>query len=57
MLPMQGKASFDDKILGREVAIAAHGPNPETEDCVMLKRRRVSRIFFDGKFYDYPISL
>lgn len=57
MLPMQGKASFDDKILGREVAIAAHGPNPETEDYVMLKRRRVSRIFFDGKFYDYPISL
>ena len=31
--------------------------NPETEDKVMLKRRRVSRIYFDRKFYDYPVSL
>ncbi len=26
-------------------------------DEVMLKRRRISRILFDSKFYDYPISL
>lgn len=57
MLPMQGKASYDDQILGRNVAITKNGPNPEIEDRVMLTRTRVSRIFFDGKFYDYPISL
>ena len=33
------------------------GPDPETEDRVMLNRQRVSRIYFDGNFYDYPISL
>ena len=30
---------------------------PETTDAVMLKRNRVSRILFDSKFYDYPVSL
>ena len=33
------------------------GPDPEKEDRVMLTRHRVSRILFDSKFYDYPISL
>lgn len=31
--------------------------DPELTDNVMLFRRRVSRILFDDKFYDYPISL
>ncbi|MBR4719169.1 MAG: NAD(P)/FAD-dependent oxidoreductase [Lachnospiraceae bacterium] len=31
--------------------------DPEQTDRVMLFRRRVSRILFDDKFYDYPISL
>ena len=57
MLPLQGSPSRDDIILGREVAGQDGGPDPENDDEVMLKRRRVSRIFFDGKFYDYPISL
>ena len=33
------------------------GPDPETEDKVMLKRHRVSRIFWNRHFFDYPISL
>lgn len=33
------------------------GPDPETDDRVMLVRQRVSRIFFLKKFFDYPISL
>lgn len=57
MLPMQGKLSYDDIVLNRKASVAEHGPDPETEDNVMLMRNRVSRIFFDGKFYDYPISL
>lgn len=56
MLPVQGAMSKDDIMLGREVKVQDGGPNPEIVDEVMLKRRRVSRIFFDGKFYDYPIS-
>ncbi|MBO7376448.1 MAG: NAD(P)/FAD-dependent oxidoreductase [Clostridia bacterium] len=57
LMPAQGKPSFDDKKLGVEKALEPGGPDPETCDRVMLKRRRISRIFFDGKFYDYPISL
>ncbi|MCR5431765.1 MAG: NAD(P)/FAD-dependent oxidoreductase [Lachnospiraceae bacterium] len=33
------------------------GRDPDKEDDVMLSRHRVSRILFDSKFYDYPISL
>lgn len=54
---MQGAPSFDDRVLGRTVPIAAGGPDPEKMDEVMLTRSRVSRIYFDGKFYDYPISI
>lgn len=57
MLPMQGAKSYDDIVLNRESHIAKKGPDPEKEDRVMLTRHRVSRILFDDKFYDYPISL
>ncbi|WP_026507041.1 NAD(P)/FAD-dependent oxidoreductase [Butyrivibrio sp. MC2013] len=57
MLPAQGAPAMDDIILNREVETAIGGPDPEKEDNVMLRRRRVSRILFDGKFFDYPISL
>lgn len=57
MLPMQGAVSYDDRLLGREIPLTEGGPDPEKENEVMLTRRRVSRIFFDDKFYDYPISL
>ena len=57
MMPMQGQLSRDDIMLGRSIPLSKDGPDPESEDVVMLTRHRVSRIFFDGKFYDYPISL
>ena len=57
LMPMQGAPSRDDIMLGREIKVNQDGPDPSDEDVVMLLRRRVSRIFFDGKFYDYPISL
>ena len=31
--------------------------DPDKTDEVMLKRHRISRILFDSKFYDYPVSL
>jgi protoporphyrinogen oxidase len=33
------------------------GPDPRTTDEVMLLRSRKSRIFYGGRFYDYPLSL
>lgn len=57
LLPMQGSPSKDDILLNRTVSIAENGANPEEDDAVMLCRHRVSRILFDSKFYDYPVSL
>ena len=57
MLAPQGAPAKDDLILNRKVALSNDGANPETEDNVMLTRQRVSRILFDNKFYDYPVSL
>ncbi|MDO5140859.1 MAG: NAD(P)/FAD-dependent oxidoreductase [Eubacteriales bacterium] len=57
MLPAQGAPSFDDRKLGRKCSISPGGPDPESEDRVMLRRNRISRIYFDRKFFDYPISL
>jgi protoporphyrinogen oxidase len=39
------------------VATDPNAPDPEISDRVMLIRPRVSRIFFERTFYDYPISL
>lgn len=57
MLPSQGALPYDDKILGRSSAITEGGPDPDETDRVMLKRNRLSRIFFNHKFFDYPVSL
>ena len=57
MLPMQGHPTYDDILLNRPMPLSKGGPDPEKEDRVMLTRRRVSRIYFNDKFYDYPISL
>ncbi len=57
MMPMQGAPSIDDIALERHIPLAAGGPDPEKTDRVMLYRNRVSRIFFDNKFFDYPIQL
>ncbi|MBQ4399975.1 MAG: NAD(P)-binding protein, partial [Alphaproteobacteria bacterium] len=57
LMPLQGKPSFDDILTGREFELNPKGPNPETDDVVMLKRRRVSRIFYKHKFFDYPVKM
>lgn len=57
MLPRQGAPASDDRKLDRKVTLMQGGPDPETTDRVMLRRNRVSRIFFNSKFFDYPISL
>ncbi len=57
MLPKQGAPAADDIMLNRKATLTEGGPDPEKEDRVMLRRNRVSRIFFNGKFFDYPITL
>lgn len=57
MLPMQGAPSYDDIILDRQSHTEPGGPDPEKENRTMLTRHRISRILFNDKFYDYPVSL
>ena len=57
LLPRQGAPAKDDIMLKRDVTLNEGGPDPEQEDRVMLRRNRVSRIFFKQKFFDYPITL
>lgn len=57
VMPLQGAPTKDDLILRRESKLTEGGPNPESDDRVMLLRRRVSRIYYKKKFFDYPISM
>jgi protoporphyrinogen oxidase len=56
MLPIaaQGKASLAYQGKTREVAA---GGAEESDLQVMLLRNRLSRIYFDGKFFDYPLKV
>ena len=56
IMPAQTAPARDEILLGAERPgnVAA---DPEREDRVMLRRRRVSRIFFNRRFFDYPIAL
>ncbi|MBQ2644944.1 NAD(P)/FAD-dependent oxidoreductase [bacterium] len=55
-LPKQGKPSCDDIELNR-IFDNSKGSNPEKDNLVMLIRRRLSRIYYNKKFFDYPIKI
>jgi len=59
ILPVMGAPARDDRLFGRVVSLSllANAPDPELTDRVMLVRRRISRILFLRKFFDYPITL
>lgn len=57
IMPDQGAPAMDDKILNRDVKLALGGPDPEKEDRVSLIRRRVSRIYYNKKFFNYPVKI
>lgn len=57
ILPIQGAPAYDDAALGRARPLEPGGPDPATDDEVMLQRHRVSRIFYDNSFFDYPLNL
>ena len=58
-LPLQGKPSFDDVLFNRQTTFSEknNAPDPKNEDLVMLYRPRVSRIYYAGAFFDYPVKL
>ena len=57
LMPLQGAPAWDDRLLNAEKDFAPGGPDPEETDQVMLLRDRVSRIYFQRHFFDYPISM
>ena len=57
IMPLQGQGAMDDLLLKRDVALNPDGPDPEKTDRVMLTRRRVSRIFYKKRFFDYPVKM
>lgn len=59
IMPLQSSPSKDDIALGRTIPLSdkPNALDPEKEDRVMLFRKRVSRIYFLRKFFDYPVSL
>ena len=56
LMPLQGSAAFDDKLLQRDVSFSANGPDPEKTDSVMLSRTRVSRIYYRRKFFETNLT-
>ena len=57
IMPIQGKPSKDDILLSRKCHVEQGGPDPENVDRVMLRRHRVSRIYYLRHFFNYPISI
>ena len=57
ILPIQGKESYDDLKLSTIKPFSKKGPNPEKNDKVFLIRNRVSRIYYNKKFFSYPVNL
>lgn len=56
VMPLQTSPAQDELLLGAERCSGTQY-DPEVVDRVMLKRRRVSRIYYLRKFFDYPVSL
>lgn len=59
ILPLQGRPSKDDILLDRAVELSTlkKAPDPEKTDEVMLRRPRLSRIYYLKTFFSYPVSL
>src|SRR5574344_1783527 len=57
LLPLQGKPAKDELLLGDTKKIYEGLVDPEQVDKVLLKRRRVSRIYYLKNFFSYPISV
>jgi len=61
LMPIQTAQAKDDILLNRDLSFVEYKAtveaDPQKQDNVMLIRKRLSRILFLRKFFDYPISL
>lgn len=57
IMPCQGAPAFDELATEAALPFDENGADPEKTDAVLLRRKRVSRIYRKGKLYDYPVSL
>jgi len=57
LMPIHGASAKENLILGRKCYVEQCGPDPEKEECVMLRQSRVSQIYFRHHFLDYPTKL
>lgn len=64
ILPIQGMEGSGNGSIeityqrkARAVAVQQDGPDPTKTDNVMLIRQRLSRIYYQRKFFDYPVAL
>ena len=58
MMPLEKGASHAHiHYHGKETEVAGKEADPEKTQLVMLLRNRLSRIYFLGKFFSYPVSL
>ncbi len=61
LMPLEASATgqFAIRYQNRETTVGADGtgPDPDSEDRVLLVRSRKSRIYFQRSFFDYPVTL
>ncbi len=59
ILPLQGVPTQEDLRWQKHNPLSQklNAPDPEKDDRVMLSKNRYTRMFFQGKFFDYPLKL
>lgn len=57
LMPASTSPAKDEIMLGKQQKGSDKHTDPERADEVMLRRRRVSRIYYLRKFFDYPVTL
>ncbi|NTW29365.1 MAG: NAD(P)/FAD-dependent oxidoreductase [Coriobacteriia bacterium] len=60
ILPIQGSPvsnTFAQYQGSEQKRTGEEGPDPDETDLVLLVRSRLSRIYYGGKFYNYPVTL
>jgi protoporphyrinogen oxidase len=56
VLPLASEGALDIAYQGKSRRVDAQPAARESDRDVMLVRNRLSRIYFDGKFFDYPLK-
>ena len=58
LLPLQTEPAYDDIILEakKDFSKGRKKYDPEKKDKIMLLRNRISRIYYNKKFFDYPVN-